>query len=598
MAKQENEMLSVGALKLNGFVDYYVNFIENFHLKDESLWRKFENVFRDKEDIVDNGWRGEYWGKQMRGACVCYYYSQDERLYRIIKRTVEEMINLQEDSGRISSYTVEKEFNGWDLWARKYVATGLIHFYYICKEEDLKLKIVETLRGHLDYLIDRLGDGEGKKCITQTSDAWGGVNSCSILEPVIGFYNMVKEEKYLEFAKYIISTGGSSLGSLIDAASDKERPLVEYPVLKAYEVISFFEGVLEYYKVCKEEKYLTIVENFLYSLQKNEISVIGCAGCWGEEYAQTSIKQTEIMQWPTQETCVTVTLMRIYSKMHMLTGEVKYLEYFEKSALNGLYGSVNVNKLEGKSSKTENAGIMMFDSYSPLIDEVRNRGVGGFKDLKRGGYYGCCACIGAVAVGLVPLMSALGKDGNLLLNYYYSGHVALEKGFSVSISSDYPVSDDVQITINESDAKERSVIFRVPEWCDEFVLKTDSKTYKCEKGYFELKKVFRIGETIKIKIKKSVKRIELNGFSCFTYGPIVLCRDDKKESIESRVSAIKFDPKIENLEINRLPEEELEMVRFEIGDENQKIILTDYASCGKNWDTENRVSVWLKQYED
>ena len=124
-----------------GRVAETVDFTIEKQLKDKALWKKFANQFRVRLDSDDQGWRGEYWGKMMRGGCLMYRYSADEELYETLNFAVEELLTTMDELGRISSYTVETEFSGWDLWSRKYVLSGLQHFYSICKDEDLKAQM-------------------------------------------------------------------------------------------------------------------------------------------------------------------------------------------------------------------------------------------------------------------------------------------------------------------------------------------------------------------------------------------------------------------------------------------------------------------------
>ena len=69
-----------GSVSLKGELDDAIRFIEDYQLLDAPLWVKFVNQFREtvpKADDHDNGWRGEYWGKMMRGACITYQYTQN-----------------------------------------------------------------------------------------------------------------------------------------------------------------------------------------------------------------------------------------------------------------------------------------------------------------------------------------------------------------------------------------------------------------------------------------------------------------------------------------------------------------------------------------
>ena len=56
------------ALKAGGIMDETVQFVLDYQLKDRVLWKKFTEVFTTREDTEEERWRGEYFGKQMRGG--------------------------------------------------------------------------------------------------------------------------------------------------------------------------------------------------------------------------------------------------------------------------------------------------------------------------------------------------------------------------------------------------------------------------------------------------------------------------------------------------------------------------------------------------
>ena len=99
-----------------GFVDEYIRYIEDFQLLDEDLWARFVQQFNEDADF-DAGWRGEYWGKMMRGSAMTYAYTKNPRLYAAMEKTVNDMIDSADDDGRISSYGCDHEFDGWDMWS-------------------------------------------------------------------------------------------------------------------------------------------------------------------------------------------------------------------------------------------------------------------------------------------------------------------------------------------------------------------------------------------------------------------------------------------------------------------------------------------------
>ena len=75
-------------MKLYGVIDKGAKFLQNDVLCDRKLWAKFVDQFRVQIDGENHAWRGEYWGKMMRGASYVYAYTKDEILYDILTEMV------------------------------------------------------------------------------------------------------------------------------------------------------------------------------------------------------------------------------------------------------------------------------------------------------------------------------------------------------------------------------------------------------------------------------------------------------------------------------------------------------------------------------
>ena len=397
-----------GTIELQPREKEYLDFITETQLLDRSLWEHFVEVYRTKKDDADRGWRGEYWGKMMRGACLCYRCTKDARLYALLRQSVLSLLDAADEDGRISTYSRACECVGWDLWCRKYVLTGMLHFCDICEDTALRERILDSMERHLDRLIERVGPGQDQIEITETSDFWLGVNSCSILEPVLDLYRRRPHDRFLAFARYIIGTGGCSGGDLIALALQDKKAPYQYPEVKAYETMSFFEGVLACYEVTGERQYLDAALRFAEKVWKTDITLIGCAGCTHEQFDHAAVRQTKYSEKGMQETCVTVTWMRLCARLFLLTGEDRFADRVERSALNALYGSVNLFHQPGTLPKTgETLPPLPFDSYSPLYLNRRGLGVGGLKYFEDGTFYGCCAAIGAAGLAVWPLVRSL-----------------------------------------------------------------------------------------------------------------------------------------------------------------------------------------------
>ena len=581
-----------------GIADYYARFIEKEQLLNESLWKKFVQVFKDHSDIQDDGWRGEYWGKMMRGACMTYSYTQNEKLYSVLHSAVENLLSAQDDYGRVSAYDIEHEFRGWDIWGRKYVLVGLEYFYGICRDETLKAKILTAMCRHADYIVQKIGTGEGQTAITETSEWWGGVNSCTILEPMIQLYKLTSEEKYKKFAEYIISSGGCKDGNLIECVKQGKMPH-EFPEVKAYETMSFFEGLLAYYEISGEKDYLDVVEKFAESVYESDITVIGCAGCTHELFDNSAKKQTEYSETIMQETCVTVTWMRLCARLWENTFNAKYTDRIEQSARNAFYGSINTRGLQSFSfEKKAFTPALPFDSYSPLYNNVRGRGVGGFKEFPEGGHYGCCACIGAAGTALYPLYAFVMRGNTLYANFYLQGEAetVMPSGqiLRVKCETEYPAKGQVKLTVHTAEKAGFALAVRIPDWCEKAELTCANSTISVNGGYAELDREWEDGDIVTLSFPIGLKEVALNGKMAFTFGALVLARDEGKEDGDITEE---FKPIVcgRNFVYTQERTEKDEQLRISLlCDNDKKVVLTDYASCGKNWIAErNRVTVWM-----
>ena len=588
--------LANGAEKFSGPAEEYVRFIIDEQLTDKELWKKFTRVFETREDAADNGWRGEYFGKMMRGAALTYRYSPNEELYQVLESAVRALLSAADEEGRIATYPIDREFRGWDLWVRKYVLVGCLYFYDICKSDELKEKILSALVRHADYLLDKIG--EGKTEITDTSDMYGAINSSSILEPIVELYNKTGFDRYLAFAGYLVSRGGCKNGSVLEAVKNGTLPH-EFPTTKAYETISYMEGVLAYAVATGKKDYADLAESFWDRVRENEITVIGSAGCRNEHFDHAVRTQTK--KYPNkyimQETCVTVTWMRFSERLLRLTGKAKFADAIEVSALNALYGSVNLagNKQYCKEEKRFLEGVP-FDSYAPLVSQRRGVGIGGFKRFSEGGYYGCCACIGAAGVALYPLSSAMKTEEGVMILFYNEGTVEYrsEKGEKVSfeLSGDLALGE-IKLVCHVAKPTEFALGLRIPSWSVLPSVRAFGENYMPEAGFFSLRRVWEEGAEVRLSLNPSLVQEENGGKVAFRYGPFTLARDQGKEcpfaphKLRLAESALEYEKEVLRGK---------ERVRLKIRAGKGFVLLTDYASCGKNWTKRrSRVTVWQEK---
>ena len=616
----------------NGFIGKTIKYIEEFQFLNPALWERFVQQFREDADF-EGGWRGEYWGKSMRGAALVYSCTRNPELYKAMTDTVESILKAQDKDGRISSYASSHEFEAWDLWGRKYVLLGMQYFLEICEDEDLYKRIVSSMCTQVDYIMTKIGYKEdGKKPITSATRHWRGLNSSSILEPVVRLYSLTGVAKYLDFAGYIVSEGGMDVANVFDLAYEKKLRLWQYPATKAYEMTSCFEGLLEYYRITGEKRYKTAIINFADLILEDEFTVIGTSGCTHELFDHSTVRQANTTNGlKAQETCVTVTLMKFFWQLTLLTGDAKYADAFERSLYNAYLGAVNTQKVIEPSIRATFPDDVLeplpFDSYSPLTAGTRGNGVGGLMKMSDGHYYGCCACIGGAGLGIAAKMAVLAGRDSIVINLYINGTIKTYspsgKEVVIRTNTDYPKYGNVEITVCTDE--EFPLFVRNPAWSKNTSVKVNGKQIDCQAGYT---KVEIKGETvIELDFDMSTyviypeaygSQVLMNeviwGYNyvipnfdeedplakyhiALSRGPLVLAAENRlgysvDDSFDIRIESDgTVDAKIPS--VATAPYENILEVTVPLKDGGE-MTLTDYASAGKLWNEESKMAAWIK----
>ncbi|MBP5312867.1 MAG: glycoside hydrolase family 127 protein [Clostridia bacterium] len=592
------ERLGFGSAEFSGPVIEALDFVEKKSLLDPKLWSVFVDQFRAGDtDDHDLGWRGEYWGKMMRGACISYEYDQDKELYKVLDRTVRDLLTTADRYGRIATYSVPNEFRGWDVWCRKYVMLGFEYFLEICGDDELSDRILKAVKAQADYLIAKTGFNEvGKLNVTNTSEWWDGLNASSVLEPVVKLYAMCGDRKYLEYAEKIVACGGMRSFNLFKAALEGRTAPYEMPVTKAYEMMSNFEGILELYRVTGNEDYRTMALNFAELVQKTDITVIGSAGTTHELFDHSAVRQfdpafTGIMQ----ETCVTVTWMKFCLQLLRLTGDAVFADRIETSMYNALLGAVNFrgNPYEGE--------VFAFDSYSPLLNSVRGLAVGGYKDLCGGRmHWGCCVAIGSAGTGLFPGAAVMKSANGIAVNFYMQGRVRTERA-ELSFKTSYPYDGTVEIDVDPEAEGEFELMLRIPRWSAENTVTLNGEPIVCEMrlGYAVISRNWEKGDKVVLSLGVRTRIVyaqdidpdtSANRFA-LVRGPVVLARDEAMGHDPERPIKIKNDNGFAVEKGGAIDGK----VRFKtsVQTEDGYVEVCDYASCGQDWRNGKRMTAWL-----
>ena len=608
---------------------------QNIHLKNPALWAKFVDQYRIQSDGDNAGWKGEFWGKMMRGAVLVYQYSRDEELFSILTETVRDMITVA-SFDRVSSYSADTEFTGWDMWCRKYALLGLEYYLEICRDEALRNDIIKFLCVCADYIIDHVGDDNGKIKITDTSNRWFAINSSSILESIVRLYVATDNKKYLDFAEYIINEGGAKNINVVELAFENKLCPYQYGVPKAYELMSFFEGLYEYALITGNEKYKTAVVNFCHGIMESDVTVLGTCGVTHELLDHSSARQTSTFDGVSQETCVTVTWMKLCERLLRETGESIYAEYIEKAFYNAYLAALNTSNcisdyayqkfiLKEKRERIVDT-ILPFGGYAPLIPGKRGVKLGGSQIFSDYSYYGCCASIGAAGIGVFLKSAVIKSDDNktVYINFLLNGATTVSLGGTeliIRTETEYPVNAKTKISIVSNGQPVNATIkLRIPTFAENVQISSECDL-NVDGGYAAFENEWEGESTIELDFSMPMKahfpvkwekdtiyfadpydpaifpldvyqEEKDSDYIAITKGPLTLGADSRLGKSADSVFDFAFDSN--KLIYEKVESRELDcMVMYSFKDKNgNDIRLVDYASTGKDW--KSTVAAWMK----
>jgi DUF1680 family protein len=296
--------------------------------------------------------------------------------------------------------------------------------------------------------------------------------------------------------------------------------------------------------------------------------------------------------------------MKAFYQALCLTGEAKYAEAMERSGYNAMLGSVNFNKLTSGPSDMEfyngfefdKAMPYMkliegytFDSYSPLYKDKRSRRVGGFQKTPGGASYGCCACIGASGIAVMPISSVMLAKNGLTVNHYMNGTFTAG-GVTLDMETKYPYGEKISIKVHTGAPVSFALSLRIPS---ETIGRAtvDGKVAKVnELGYAVIEREWCEGDTVELVIPRDLKTMRLNGKVAVSYGTIMLALDERNQDIDVKVTdkITKIEPMVTNFASREA---------YKVTFSNETTVnMVDYASAGAEWNKPDcRVTVWIDE---
>ena len=589
-----------GAVKLNGYWAEKIEIGVENHLK-QLHYPAMVDYFRTRPNPFATG---EFWGKTVRSACLSYQYRPDPKLKEILDATVADLLSTQTPDGCISTCTYDHQPKSSDLWERKYVLLGLLHYYEI----DPRPEVLQAMVREADYTIAQVGPAP-KTRIVDTGWAFEGIESSSILEPMMKLYGLTGDKRYLEFARYIVEEeGGCKRGSIFEAAFKGVAPKdingngnPKESIAKAYEEMSCFEGLIEYFRVSGNAHWKEAALTFYKNIRDLEITIIGSGGGdkpynlgpgTGEQWNNLAFEQTNPDMTLMMETCVTVTWMKFCYQLLRLTGDSTIADEIEKSIFNALAGA---QKHTGK-----------YYDYFQQLNGHRGGENNFFSDIA-GFELSCCTANGPMGMALIPFFAVMESQVGPVVNFYAPGSatVSTPKGAKLGLElvTDYPKTGKVTIHVcTDAGSNEAfTIAVRIPAWSVKTALSVNGEAQSVSAGgYAKLTRAWKPGDTIELGLDMCARIVTApkgitpgsDNYDAVLYGPLALSRDKRhggdihqpvqiKTAHDGSVALAPLATKIGQVGFN-VPTADGGMFP-----------VIDYASAGNTWDEESEFVTWI-----
>ena len=546
---------------------------------------------------------GEYPGKFLTGAVLCWNISHSNYLKIVIEKLIKEISIAQDSNGYLGPFSQKQRFFGkikkfiqsdwvdlfmfqegssgihrllreirktpiyesnvWDLWGHYHCMLGLWLWY--CETGD-KLAFKICIKA-ADLICDIFLDS--KKNVYNT-----GAYECNmaIIHIFCLLYKRIGNPKYIKMVHKIENEWNTEgAGAYLNSAIEKKE---FYEITKPrWESLHNIQALSELYYITGDQKYKEAFEHFYWSIVKYDRHNTG--GFSSGEQARGNPYDPRVI-----ETCATVAWIALSVDMLRLTGDSVVADELELSTFNAMLGA------QSPSGRWWSYNTPMDGLRKAFYHDVNWQCLPGGPELN------CCYMSGAKGLGMLSEWAFMISSDGIYINYYGPGAFKLMSPSTQYITlvqkTDYPKKGEISICINLNKSERFTLRLRIPKWsCKSNVMVNGKKEKNVMSGnYYSIDKIWKKGDLIKLSLDMSFHfwkgRKECSGKTSIYYGPILLAYDRYfNKTITDDIQIISLDryKKIEIKKRHKLSP----WILFKFAENDGKdVILCDFATAGVN----------------
>jgi DUF1680 family protein len=377
---------------------------------------------------------------------------------------------------------------------------------------------------------------------------------------LIRLYRITSNKKYLDLAKFFLDLRGYTKIFDFEGYSNKNKIFYENTqspeynqshkrIIEQNEAVGhavraayMYSAITDMISIYKNSEYKTAIDNIWDNIVFKKLYITGGLGarlegeCFGDNYELPNFDAYA-------ETCAAIANIFWNFRLFLLHGDAKYLDILERALYNGFLSGISIE------------GNKFF--YTNPLASIGN--------VNRRTWYKCPCCPTNI-VRLIPQIPsyiyALQND-KIFINLFIGSTAFIELQdvkISVIQETNYPWKGKVDISLSLAQMKEFTIAIRIPGWARdkpvpsdlyyylknkivEIIIKINGKIidFKEEKGFVNIKRLWKNGDMIEINIPMPIRRVLCNkkveeniGKVAIERGPIVYC----VEGVDNKVDSI------------------------------------------------------------
>ena len=479
--------------------------------------RNFENaakgegehsgIFFDDSDVY----------KALEGMAYSLINNPDPELEKKADEWIDKFAAAQQPDGYINTfYTLtglDKRWTNMDKH-EMYCAGHMIEAGVAYYQATGKRKLLDVCIRMTDHMMSQFGPGKRH---------WVPGHE-EIELALVKLYQTTQEQKYLDFAYWLLEERGHGHGTMGDEG--KWDPVYYQDIVPvrrltdisghAVRCMYLYCGMADVAALKNDTGYIAAIDRLRDDVVHRNMYITGGIGS-----SRDNEGFTEDYDLPNLdaycETCASVGMVLWNQRMNQLTGDSKYIDILERSLYNGAL-----------------AGISLGGDRFFYVNPLESKG-----DHHRQEWYGCACCPSQLSRFLPSIGNYIyaSSDDALWVNLYIgnTGQIRIgETDILLTQETDYPWDGSVKLTISTSQPLEKEIRLRIPNWCKTYDLSINGKRINVseKKGYAVIKDwksqdVIALDMDMPVEIVAADPHVKENfGKRAIQRGPLVYCMEE------------------------------------------------------------------------